>query len=176
LRRSNGALQSGVSLGQICHGKPTGGGKTNRKLVLTQAKVLYRYRRENPEFDCFVVEAIANSNSVGQTIRFSRQRARKYTARVREETNDYHKIRSMIPVYFPDPDEIVSRIFEDLLSDNLRREDVRTRVKHYINEHDRMFPTKYRKFGDSPLVSLDEALFDDRSTMRGDTVSRGLWD
>lgn len=63
-----------------------------------------------------------------------------------------------------------------ILSGNLRRDEVRISVKHYINEHDRMFPTKYRRFGDSPLVSLDEAVFDDGSTTRGDTVSRGLWD
>jgi hypothetical protein len=43
------------------------------------------------------------------------------------------------------------------------------------NDHERRFPTRYAKFGDSPLVSLDEALFDDGSTTRGDTVSRGLW-
>jgi hypothetical protein len=39
-----------------------------------------------------------------------------------------------------------------------------------------MYPTKYRKFGGSPLVSLDEVLFDDGTATRGDTVSRGLWD
>ena len=50
------------------------------------------------------------------------------------------------------------------------------RLKHYIKEHDRMFPTKYRRFGDSLLVSLDGALFDDGLTTTGDRVSRGLWD
>jgi len=39
-----------------------------------------------------------------------------------------------------------------------------------------MFPTKYAKFGDSPLVLLDEVLFDDGTATRGDRVSRGLWD
>jgi hypothetical protein len=39
-----------------------------------------------------------------------------------------------------------------------------------------MYPTKYAKFGNSPLVSLDEVLFDDGNTTRGDTVSRGLWE
>jgi hypothetical protein len=37
-----------------------------------------------------------------------------------------------------------------------------------------MFPTQYRKFGDSALLSLDEALFDDGPTTRGGTVTRGL--
>jgi hypothetical protein len=39
-----------------------------------------------------------------------------------------------------------------------------------------MFPTKFAKFCDSPLVSLDEVMFDDGSATRCDTVSRGLWD
>ena len=63
-----------------------------------------------------------------------------------------------------------------LLTGALRREDVRARVKSYITAHNRMFPTKYAKFGYSPLVSLDEVIFDGGSASRGDTVSRGLWD
>jgi hypothetical protein len=51
---------------------------------------------------------------------------------------------------------------------------VRTRVKVYIAEQNRLYPTKYAKFGDSPLGSLDE--FDDGTATRGDTVSQGLWD
>jgi hypothetical protein len=39
-----------------------------------------------------------------------------------------------------------------------------------------MFPTKFAKFGDRPLVSLDDVLFDGGTTTRGDTISRGLWD
>jgi hypothetical protein len=50
------------------------------------------------------------------------------------------------------------------------------RVQSYITQHNRMFPTKYAKFGNSPLVSLDEVMFEDGTTTRGDTVSRGLWD
>ena len=49
-------------------------------------------------------------------------------------------------------------------------------VKVYIAELNKLYPTQYRKFGDSLLVSLDEVLFEDGSTTRGDTVSRGLWD
>lgn len=37
-------------------------------------------------------------------------------------------------------------------------------------------PTKFRKFGDSLLVSLDEQFFDDGTATRGATVSCGLWD
>jgi hypothetical protein len=169
-------LRRGISLGQICHGKPTGGGKMDRRLIRVRPNVLYRYRQLNPDFNQFVLEAIADSNSVGQTIRFSRQRARIRTARAREEASDYHKIRDMIPVDNPHRDDIVARIFEDMLSGNLDRENVRAHVKCYVTEYNRTFPTKYAKFGDSPLVSLDEVLFDNGSMTRGDTISRGLWD
>jgi hypothetical protein len=113
--------------------------------------VLYRYHQLNADFNQFVLEAIADSNSVGQTIRFSRQRARIQTARAREEASDYHKIRDMISVGNPHRDDIVARIFEDMLSGNLDRENVRARVSCYVTEYNRAFPTKYAKFGDSPL-------------------------
>lgn len=35
---------------------------------------------------------------------------------------------------------------------------------------------KYARFGNSPLLSQDEALFDDGSGTRGDNVTRSLWD
>ena len=66
------ALRRGSSLSQITHGKPTGGGKTNLSLVIASFKVVKRYRQENPEFDRFVAEAIADSNAVGQRIRLRR--------------------------------------------------------------------------------------------------------
>jgi hypothetical protein len=66
--------------------------------------------------------------------------------------------------------------FEDLLSGSLKREEVPTRISRYVAELNKLYPTKYAKFGDSPLVSLDEVLFDSGSATRGDNVSRGLWD
>ena len=82
----------------------------------------------------------------------------------------------MLPASFPDKDDVVSAIFEDLLTGALKREQVRGRIQSYIMAHNRMYPTKFAKFGDSPLVSLDEVLFDDGTATRADTVSRGLWD
>ncbi|MEK9284747.1 MULTISPECIES: hypothetical protein [unclassified Bradyrhizobium] len=49
-------------------------------------------------------------------------------------------------------------------------------MKKLVGEQEREFPTKFRKFGDSLLVSLDEQLFEDGTATRGDSVSRGLWD
>jgi hypothetical protein len=63
-----------------------------------------------------------------------------------------------------------------LLEGRLDRSQIGDKIRWYIRAQNRLFPTKYAKFGNSPLVSLDEALFEDGSTTRGDTVSRGLWD
>ena len=166
------ALRRGASLGQITSGKPTGGGKMNRSLVIARFKVVKRYRQENPDFDRFVAAAIADSNSVGQRIRHQR----RLNAAKRQEINDYHSIRAMLPASFPGKDDVVSTIFEDLLTGALKREDVKARVQSYIAAHNRMFPTKFARFGDSPLVSLDEVMFEDGSATRGDSVSRGLWE
>jgi hypothetical protein len=67
-------------------------------------------------------------------------------------------------------------VFVALYDGSLKREDVRARVRLFMLAENRMFPTKYAKFAGRPLLSLDEQLFDDGSTTRGDTISRGLWD
>jgi hypothetical protein len=56
----------------------------------------------------------------------------------------------------------------------LKRKDVPSRVKLYIGEFNKLYPTKYAKFGDARLVSLDEVIFDSGTAARGDTASRGL--
>jgi hypothetical protein len=138
---------------------------------LVRFDTLSRYRRENPEFDRLVVSAIKDSN------RRAQRRCEKITiAAVREQNNDYYRIRSMLPAAFPGRDDVVSSIFEDLLSGKLQRKDVKTRIQSYMTAHNRLFPTKYAKFGNALLVSLDEVMFEDGATTRGDTVSRGLWD
>jgi hypothetical protein len=135
-------------------------------------KIVRRYRREYPDFDRFVSAAIANRSGAGLRIHFQR----KQNAAKKEEANDYYKIRAMLPAGFPDKDDVISDIFEALLDGSLRREDVKARVSSYVSAHNRRFPTKYAKFGNSPLVSLDEVLFEDGTATRGDTISRGLWD
>ncbi|MBR0958778.1 hypothetical protein [Bradyrhizobium japonicum] len=51
-----------------------------------------------------------------------------------------------------------------------------SKVSWHVREHNKLFPQKYRKFGDSPLVSLDEVLFEHGSATRGDRISEELWD
>jgi hypothetical protein len=135
-------------------------------------KTFTRLRGEDSEIDMLASLVIAGARQHGQHLR----RVRSRNQATRDQNNDYHKIRAMLPPSFPDKDDVVSAIFEDLLTGRLRREDVRARIQSYITAHNRMFPTKYAKFGNSPLVSLDEVLFEDGTATRGDTVSRGLWD
>ena len=139
---------------------------------LLKFSTLARHRRENPEFNRLVLDVIEGSNRRAQLRRH--QQARNNA--VRDQNNDYYKILAMLPASYPDKDDVVSAIFEDLLTGSLRRDDVKARFQIYLAAHNRMFPTKYAKFGDSPLVSLDEVMFEDGSTTRGDTVTRGLWD
>lgn len=153
------ALESGATIRQVC------------KMALTQAKIFYRHRRENPAFDQFVVEHIKDNNSRGQKLRYQRV----HNIEVRAQNNDYYEIRAMLPANFPARDDVVSDIFEAMLDGSLRREDVKARIRTYITAHNRMYPTKFAKFGDAQLVSLDEALFQDGSATRGDQISRGLW-
>jgi hypothetical protein len=131
-----------------------------------------KFRQEDPEIDRLARRVIEGAQTRAQ----QRRRLRVRNQAVRAENNDYFNIRAMLPANFPGRDDVVSNIFEALLEGSLRREDVRARVQTYIAAHNRMFPTKYAKFGDSPLVSLDEVMFEDGSTTRGDNVSRGLWD
>ncbi|MCK1682158.1 hypothetical protein IVA87_22750 [Bradyrhizobium sp. 147] len=147
-----------------------------KRPVICNSTYFYNARKIDPEFDRFVREHTADSQSRAQRLRWSLQRTRALTAGRRQEANDYLAIRALIPKRIADPDEIVSRIIEDILSGALQRSDVSERVGWFVREHDRQFPTKYRKFGDSPLLSLDEAVFDDGSGTRGDNVSCGLWD
>jgi hypothetical protein len=60
------ALQNGVTINQIIHGNPTGGGAKNPSLRIVDASALARYRRENPEFDQFVKRAVVGNTARGQ--------------------------------------------------------------------------------------------------------------
>jgi hypothetical protein len=169
-------ILSGASISQICHGRPTGGGKVDRSLARVRPNVFQYLRQVNPDFNRFMQENYTHSLSAAQKIRWSRIRTRVRTTAAREEANDFYKILAMVPESIPDRREIVGHIFEDMLAGALNREDVPARVRKYVADFNREFPTKYRRFGDSPLLSLDEVMFDDGSATRGDTVSRGLWD
>jgi hypothetical protein len=52
------ALRNGVTISQIIHGTPIGGGPRNPSLILVNTVAFYRFRHENPEFNGFVLAAI----------------------------------------------------------------------------------------------------------------------
>jgi hypothetical protein len=173
IQQVTAALNAGKTLSLICQG--TVDGKRVAPRVVTFRKLGF-YRRLNPSFDRFVIEATAANNSKGQQRRWHNQPV--HTAIIRAQNNDYYKIMGIVPVYLPADirDDIAQSIMLALLEGSLRRDQVTMRVRQFVTDHNRMFPTKFAKFGDSPLVSLDEVMFEDGSTTRGDTVSRGLWD
>lgn len=82
----------------------------------------------------------------------------------------------MLPVNFPDRDDVVSDIFEALLNGSLQRDQVKVRVRDYIARHNRAFSMQYPTFGGQRLHSLDAPVFAEGPMTMGDTISRGLWD
>jgi hypothetical protein len=162
----------GRTINNITTGVPLGGGAKDYSKALIHSSVLRAQYKRDPEFARFVKTAVAGNSARARKIRYTRV----HTASVRDDNNDYYRIRDMIASSNPHRDDIVARIFEDLLEGTLKREDVSARVRIYVAELNKLYPIKYAKFGNSPLVSLDEVMFEDGSTTRGDTVSRGLWD
>jgi hypothetical protein len=162
----------GRTFSNITSGVPVGGGAKNYSKAIVKSSVLMGQYKRDPEFACFMKNAVALNADRARKIRYTRV----HTASVRDDNNDYYKIRDMIPANNPHRDDIVARIFEDLLDGTLKREDVPARAKVYVAELNKLYPAKYAKFGNSKLVSLDEVLFDCGTATRGDTISRGLWD
>jgi hypothetical protein len=65
MERLKTALRGGASLGEILWGRPMGGGPKDRSLAITTPGKFYHQRRVDPDFDAFVEEHIADSNSRG---------------------------------------------------------------------------------------------------------------
>jgi hypothetical protein len=173
IQQVTAALNAGKTIGQICWGVRDG-----RKIEtpILSFRKLKLHRQLNPAFEHFLVSAISDNNGRGQRRRYQPERVRIQI--VRSQNEDFQKIVDMVPAYLP-PDvrnDIAQSIFVALFEGALQRDQVKTRVQWFVTDHNRLFPTKYAKFGDSPLVSLDEVMFEDGTATRGDTVSRGLWD
>jgi hypothetical protein len=147
------AVDAGATMSQLAHGRLPGGKKTK---YLAPYKSIKITRTIDPDFDAFLSTRLhinsLNSRSRSIVIR----QTRVQTSVARQEQSDYHAIRSLIPESNPHRDDIVARIFEDMLGGTLKREEVPRRIKIYVAELNRLFPTKYAKFGDGQLFSLDE--------------------
>jgi hypothetical protein len=131
-------------------------------------------RKENAEIGLIYADNIKIINSRGQIQRHHLHRIIHGSPAVQRRS--YTEISSLVSRHLPGRDDVVQEIFEALLDKSLHPDDVRLRIDRFVSDQNRMFPTKYRKFGNDDLVSLDQVLFEDGNTTRGDTVSRGLWD
>ncbi len=167
------AVAAGATMSQLAHGRLPGGKKTKYLAPYKNIKVT---RTIDPEFDAFLSSRLPVNSQSGRSRSIVIRKTRAQTSVARQEQNDYHTIRSLISESNPHRDDIVARIFEDMLGGTLNREEVPHRIKIYVAELNRLYPTKYAKFGDARLVSLDEVMFEGGTATRGDTVSRGLWD
>jgi hypothetical protein len=166
------ALEAGATTGQVCFGRPVGGGKIDRRLILTTTHKFYQQRRLDPELDRFVLDAI--DKRIGRTNPVLAVAAG--TFKYEWDPRDPELIRSLLPRNFPDTDVVINEVIVSLLEGRLDRSQIGEKIRWYIKAHYRAFPVNFAKFGNSRLVSLDEVMFDDGTATRGDTVSRGLWD
>jgi hypothetical protein len=140
---------------------------------LVKFSTLARCRRENSEFGRLVTDATKDSNSRAQLRRWRIIKS----AAVRDQNNEYYKIRAMLPANYPDKDAVISFIIEDLLTGVLKREDVPARLKLYIAAEGKFASTiKFPKFGPHRLRSMDAQLFEDGGATLGDTAVDTLWD
>ncbi|QOZ52949.1 hypothetical protein XH90_17435 [Bradyrhizobium sp. CCBAU 53338] len=98
------------------------------------------------------------------------------TFRYEWDPADAHVIPGLIPDGFPGKDDVVQSIFVELIEGRLDRGQLKQHIRWFLKDYDRQHPGKFAKFGNSPLVSLDEAMFDDGHGTRGDYVTRSLWD
>ena len=94
--------------------------KGGAKTYLVQHKTFTRFRLENPHIDQLFLNNLKDANSRGQRLRWLRVK----NEAIREQNNDYYKIRAMLPANFPGKDDVVSAIFEDLLTGRLQPENL----------------------------------------------------
>jgi hypothetical protein len=124
---------------------------------LTTGHKFYQQRRLDPEFNRFVLDAIAKRIGTLNPVLAVAAGTFKYEW----DPGDPEFIRAMLPEYFPDKDVVVNEVIVSLLEGRLDRSQIGQKIRWYIKAHYRAFPTNFAKFGNSRLVSLDEVLFED---------------
>jgi transposase-like protein len=128
-----------------------------------------RLRQEDSEIDKLASNVIERAQHL-RLVRYRNQIAR-------DQSNDYQKIRAMLPANYPDKDAVISFIIEDILTGVLKREDVPARLKLYIAAEGKFASTiKFPKFGPHRLRSTDAQLFEVGGATLGDTAVDTLWD
>lgn len=159
----------------------TSGGAPDFLLAHKHFKAL---RKAFPEIDRIASENTKDANSRAQKERHRTDES-EHTAAPEKKAKaakgaelSYETIDGAVPAHLP-PDircEVIHNIWIAAKDGLITSETLAECTKKFVTSHDKMFPTKYAKFGTAPLVSLDAALYEDGSTTRGDTVCRRLWD
>jgi hypothetical protein len=177
-QRIKDAFAKGATVSLVCYGKPIGGGQRDRAKKMTTPKILGHARANDSAFDLFISEHTANSTGRGQQIRWQKFRARLTRESAERDARDYFEIAAIIPRWVKEQDkfDIVNDVMMDFHVGKITRDQLRQSVLFHTGEENKLFATKFNKFGNAKLLSLDEVIFEDGSTTIGDTVSRGLWD
>jgi hypothetical protein len=173
IQQATAALNAGKSITEVCNGRVNGKRVCEPIFSFRKLKFL---RSQNLKFHKFVLSVSVGSGSRAQMRRYHPEKAQREITRA--GTNDFHQIVGMVPRHLPPDarDDIAQTIMMALLEGRLQRDQIAAHIRTFVQDRNRMFPPKFAKFGDASLVSLDEVMFEDGSTTRGDTVSRGLWD
>jgi hypothetical protein len=139
-------------------------------------------RKAFPEIDRIVRENMKDANSRAQKERHRTDESEHTAAPAKKAKAakgvelTYEAIDGAVPAHLP-PDmrcELINDIWI-AAKDGLITSETLEYTKKFVTSHNKMFPTKYAKFGNAPLVSLDATLYEDGTTTRGDMVSEGLW-
>lgn len=162
----------------------TSGGEPGFILAHRNFKAL---RRGFPEIDRLARENILGANSRAQKARYQidesevtrtpAMKPRKSKAPTSSVELTFEAIDAVVPTNLP-PDmrsDVINDIWVAAKDGKITADGLAACVSHFTASYNKMFPTKYAKFGNAPLVSLDATLYEDGTTTRGDTVSEGLW-
>lgn len=104
LAKATIALRNGITVNQILHGTPKGGGRRDRSLIIINCAAFYRYRHENPELSRLVLDEIEKRRGISNPVLAVVAGTFKYEW----DPADYQRIRALLPEHFPDNDGSVS--------------------------------------------------------------------
>lgn len=154
-------LTAGIPLGWIA-----GSSGPDQSHYVANFAAVNRKRREDPEFNQFVAEAISGAHARGQ----KRRAARILINRRRQEAEDYAAIRSMVPLNIPHRDDVVGSIYRAMLEGTVKREDVRSVVQFFIRAEYKFVHNPWRDIGfDAPVRAGSEFKL-------SDVIAENRWD
>jgi hypothetical protein len=94
----------------------------------------------------------------------------------REQNNDHHKIRAMLPANFPDRDDVVINIFETLFNGSLQRDQVKARIGITSLLIIALSRGNTGRSADNRSIRWTRRCSSMGATILGDRITSGLWD